>query len=69
MKTATILKAKVNALGKKQYIVAREMGYTPAKLSSILNGRTPIYDTDIERFCIYLGCTPNDLIPVESIAG
>lgn len=65
MRTSDVLKSKVGNLGKKQYVVAKELGYTPTKLSSLLNGRSPIYDTDIERFCLYLGCTPNDLIPVN----
>lgn len=64
MTTSENIKRKLSKLDKPQFIIAQEIGYSPSRLSGILNGRTPIYDTDIENFCVYLNCTPNDLIVI-----
>lgn len=44
----------IRQLGLKQYEFARELGYTPSYLESIINGRSPFTNALKKRIDIYL---------------
>lgn len=58
---ASNIEARINELGIKKKVAAEMCGYTPQKLSDLLNGRAVIKAEDIEKMSAAFKITPNQL--------
>lgn len=67
MKTWEIMNLIVKTRCKQNQIQQKELaitcGYTEKRFSMLINGRKPITDEDIEKFCSGMSVCPNDLFP------
>ena len=63
-----MIKIDINNLLKIKYWLCKNMNITSHNFNKIINDYTiSISFKDIEEFCKYLNCTPNELIKIESI--
>jgi transcriptional regulator with XRE-family HTH domain len=60
-KMREIVKEKSEKQGIRQGFIADQCNVSAKELSLIINGRKPITDTIIQKFCAGTGVSPNDL--------
>lgn len=62
-----ILNETLAKKGKSQYWLSKETGIAASTLSNLYNNKTSsVQFSVLEKICLKLDCTPNDILHIES---
>ncbi len=56
-----IVRSRKETQGQTQKFLARKCGFSEKNFSMIINGRKPISDIDVGKFCTGMDVTPNEV--------